>query len=84
MSGLKLRWTPDRGLKIRTLWPKSGRMATTTRQLQRIHGLRIHQWLRDQMAACWARFTSPVAMSCMCFCVAEVFFLFSHCTPQGA
>ncbi len=21
---------------------------------------------------------------CMCFCVAEVFFLFSHCTPQGA
>ncbi len=23
-------------------------------------------------------------MSCMCFCVAEVFFLFSHCTPQGA
>ncbi len=20
----------------------------------------------------------------MCFCVAEVFFLFSHCTPQGA
>ncbi len=42
------------------------------------------QWLRDQMAACWAGFTSPVAMSCMCFCVAEVFFLFSHCTPQGA
>ncbi len=41
------------------------------------------QWLRDQMAACWAGFTSPVAMSCMCFCVAEVFFLFSHCTPQG-
>ncbi len=32
------------------------------------------QWLRDQMAACWAGFTSPVAMSCMCFCVAEVFF----------
>ncbi len=26
----------------------------------------------------------PVALSCMCFCVAEVFFLFSHCTPQGA
>ncbi len=26
-----------------------------------------------------------LAMSwCMCFCVAEVFFLFSHCTPQGA
>ncbi len=46
-------------------------------------GLR-DQWLRDQMAACWAGFTSPVAMSCMCFCVAEVFFLFSHCTPQGA
>ncbi len=22
------------------------------------------QWLRDQMAACWAGFTSPVAMSC--------------------
>ncbi len=42
------------------------------------------QWLRDQMAACWAGFTSPVAMSCLCFCVAEVFFLFSHCTPQGA
>ncbi len=42
------------------------------------------QWLRDQMAVCWAGFTSPVAMSCMCFCVAEVFFLFSHCTPQGA
>ncbi len=21
---------------------------------------------------------------CMCFCVAEVFFLFSHCTPRGA
>ncbi len=42
------------------------------------------QWLRDQMAACWAGFTSPVAMLCMCFCVAEVFFLFSHCTPQGA
>ncbi len=42
------------------------------------------QWLRDQMAACWAGFTSPVAMSCMCICVAEVFFLFSHCTPQGA
>ncbi len=39
----------------------------------------------DQMAACWAGFTSPMAMSwCMCFCVAEVFFLFSHCTPQGA
>ncbi len=31
------------------------------------------QWLRDQMAACWAGFTSPVALSCMCFCVAEVF-----------
>ncbi len=42
------------------------------------------QWLRDQMAAYWAGFTSLVAMSCMCFCVAEVFFLFSHCTPQGA
>ncbi len=27
---------------------------------------------------------SARAMSCMCFCVAEVFFLFSHCTPQGA
>ncbi len=36
------------------------------------------------VAACWAGFTSPVAMSCMCFCVAEVFFLFSHCTPQVA
>ncbi len=23
------------------------------------------QWLRDQMAACWAGFTSPVAMSCV-------------------
>ncbi len=34
------------------------------------------------MAACWAGFTSPVAMSvclwCMCFCVAEVFFSCSH------
>ncbi len=26
----------------------------------------------------------PCGESCMCFCVAEVFFLFSHCTPQGA
>ncbi len=25
-----------------------------------------------------------VCLWCMCFCVAEVFFLFSHCTPQGA
>ncbi len=25
-----------------------------------------------------------VSLWCMCFCVAEVFFLFSHCTPQGA
>ncbi len=30
----------------------------------------------------WAGFTSPVAMSCMCFCVADVFFQFSHCTPK--
>ncbi len=36
------------------------------------------------VAACWAGFNSPVALSCMCFCVAEVFFLFSHCTPQVA
>ncbi len=26
------------------------------------------QWLRDQMAACWAGFTSPVAMSCHGVC----------------
>ncbi len=25
-----------------------------------------------------------VCLWCMCFCVAEVFFLFSHCSPQGA
>ncbi len=25
-----------------------------------------------------------VCLWCMCFCVAEVFFLFLHCTPQGA
>ncbi len=42
------------------------------------------QWLRDQMAACWAGFTSPVAMSCMCFCVAEVFFMFSNSISPGS
>ncbi len=26
----------------------------------------------------------PLWLWCMCFCVGEVFFLFSHCTPQGA
>ncbi len=40
------------------------------------------------MAACQSWITSPVAKSCvygvLCAFVAEVFFLFSHCTPQGA
>ncbi len=31
------------------------------------------QWLRDQVAACWAGFTSPVAMSCMCFVLLRCF-----------
>ncbi len=46
------------------------------------------KWLRDRLAACWSWITSPVAMSCVygvcAFVVAKVFFLFSHCTPQGA
>ncbi len=46
------------------------------------------EWLQDRMAACRSWITSPVAKSCvygvLCAFVAEVFFLFSHCTPQGA
>ncbi len=46
------------------------------------------EWLQDRMAACrsWIYFPccKVVCLWCMCFCVAEVFFLFSHCTPQGA
>ncbi len=45
-------------------------------------------WLQGRMAACQSWITSPVAKSCvygvLCAFVAEVFFLFSHCTPQGA
>ncbi len=36
------------------------------------------QWLRDQMSACWAGFTSPVALSCMCFFVLLRCFSCSH------
>ncbi len=46
------------------------------------------KWLHVWMAACQSWITSPVAKSCvygvLCAFVAEVFFLFSHCTPQGA
>ncbi len=45
------------------------------------------EWLQDRMAACRSWITSPVAKSCVygvCAFVAEVFFLFSHCPPQGA
>ncbi len=46
------------------------------------------KWLQVWMAACRSWITSPVAKSCvygvLCAFVAEVFFLFSHCTPQGA
>ncbi len=46
------------------------------------------KWLQVWMAACQSWITSPVAKSCvygvLCAFVAEVFFLFSHCTPQGA
>ncbi len=45
-------------------------------------------WLQDRMAVCRSWITSPVAKSCvygvLFAFVAEVFFLFSHCTPQGA
>ncbi len=46
------------------------------------------KWLQERMADCQSWITSPVAKSCvygvLCAFVAEVFFLFSHCTPQGA
>ncbi len=46
------------------------------------------KWLHVWMADCQSWITSPVAKSCvygvLCAFVAEVFFLFSHCTPQGA
>ncbi len=45
------------------------------------------EWLQDRMAACRTWITSPVAKSCVygvSALVADVFFLFSHCTPQGA
>ncbi len=46
------------------------------------------KWLHVWMADCRSWITSPVAKSCvygvLCAFVAEVFFLFSHCTPQGA
>ncbi len=46
---------------------------------------RRNQWLRDQMACLLGRIHFPLmAMSCMCFCVAEVFFLFSQLYSQGA
>ncbi len=38
-------------------------------------------WLSSRDA--FGRWDS-LPLSRMCFCVAEVFFLFSHCTPQGA
>ncbi len=43
------------------------------------------EWLRVRTAACWSWITSPVAKCVYGLCAfAEVFFLFSHCTPQGA
>ncbi len=41
------------------------------------------QWLRDQMAACWAGFTSPVAMSCMCFVLLRCFPVLTLYSPRS-
>ncbi len=45
------------------------------------------KWLHVWMADCQSWITSPVAKSCvygvLCAFVAEVFFLFSHCTPRS-
>ncbi len=67
--------------------PRSPALVALNRQSDgRVCGQR-REWLRDRMSACWSWITSPVAsrvpMVYVLF-VAEVFFLFSHCTPQGA
>ncbi len=67
--------------------PRSLASVALNRQPDQPVCVQRREWLQDRMAACRSWITSPVAKSCVygvCAFVAGVFFLFSHCTPQGA
>ncbi len=67
--------------------PRSLASVALNRQPYKRVCVQRREWLQDRMAACRSWITSPVAKSCVygvCAIDAEVFFQFTHCTPQGA